>query len=63
MSLYMRSVEDQPHRQNPDRPARTICGLSLVGAKEVTETQVRVFLGGKICSSCLGIGRARGAAA
>lgn len=57
MSWYMRSAEDRPHQAHEYLPGQSVCGLPLVGAKEVTEAQIVVHLGNKRCPSCLGIGR------
>lgn len=60
---YMRSADDQPHRAHPVLPRQSACGLWLAGAKEITEAQIIVFLGGKHCPQCAGIGRVPGVAA
>lgn len=52
MTLYIRRPGDDPHTQNLSRPAEALCGVPLIGAKEITEVQALVYLGDRRCVRC-----------
>jgi hypothetical protein len=51
MDLYIRSVSDLPHKADDD-PYTAACGVSLVGAKKITDAQALKFLGDERCGGC-----------
>jgi len=52
MDLYIRSVNDLPHAVSRHTPTSARCGVSLVGAIEITEQQALTFLADARCTGC-----------
>ena len=52
MTLWMRSVDDQPHGRMYTKSLVAICGVDLSQAKPITEEQALVHLDNARCRQC-----------